>query len=181
MPSDFGDDSGEKLIDWMKEIIDEQGERALEASAKKLSNFFTKAREGVLANVSGADEAERWVRLNMQEIEDLPAYDTIKEIISDKLNNDAIKHEFAKVDGHDFLVFQAKDAPAVSEAFGSLEQSVSKGLKQTLSKEVEQIKSYREMPLAERARAARAAAAAYEASHDKTRERTRARVEEKAK
>ena len=44
MTDDFGDDSGEKLVDWMIRIGQDAGEAAMMASGERLASAFRRAR-----------------------------------------------------------------------------------------------------------------------------------------
>lgn len=44
MTNDFGDDSGEKLVDWMIRIGQDAGEAAMMASGERLASAFRRAR-----------------------------------------------------------------------------------------------------------------------------------------
>ena len=88
MPSDFGDESGEKLFDWMLRVGQDASEAALLTSAERLKGAFKNARGEVSRAAEGIEEAEgqvQWAKLRMAEFEALPEYETIKEAIDSKL------------------------------------------------------------------------------------------------
>lgn len=88
MPSDFGDESGEKLFDWMLRIGQDASEAALLTSAERLKGAFKNARGEVSRAAEGIEEGEeqaQWAKLRMAEFEALPEYETIKEAIDSKL------------------------------------------------------------------------------------------------
>lgn len=123
MASDFGDESGEKLFDWLLRIGQDAGEKAMLDSADRLANAFRKAREGIEGDdATGA--AKEWAKLDMKDFADLPEYETLKEIISEELGDRGIAHEFANEAGRDFLVFKAKDVHEIANVFRKLEESV---------------------------------------------------------
>ena len=67
MPSDFGDESGEKFCDWLMDIGQQAGQEAMHAAARKLS-VALKQTKGDL----GVDEAEpKWARLNLDELSNM--------------------------------------------------------------------------------------------------------------
>lgn len=118
MPSDYGDEAGEKLFDWMLKLGQEGGEALMVSSAKRLKEALRNAM-GTIAS-SGA-EAAGWAKLRMDEFEELPEYDTIKEIIGRKLDEEKVQHRFYRDrDGHDRLLFRTADAPDVLRAFEEL-------------------------------------------------------------
>lgn len=53
MPSDFGDESGEKLFDWMLRIGQDASEAALLTSAERLKGAFKNARGEVSRAAEG--------------------------------------------------------------------------------------------------------------------------------
>lgn len=119
MPSDFGDESGEKLFDWMMRVGEQMGEDVMRSSAEALMNAFRNAR-GVIARTDHLDD--QLVRLNMDEFKELPAYGSIKEIIGKRLDKESIEHSFAEIEGVEYLCFDAKNAPAVDAIFTELEK-----------------------------------------------------------
>lgn len=125
MASDFGDESGEKLFDWMFRMGQDAGQDAIKASAERLKKAISNLR-GNIDDASQAEAAEtkEFARLNMSEFEELPDYATLKEIIDSRLDEAAIEHDFVEVDGHDNLVFRVVDAPEVDEVFADLERDV---------------------------------------------------------
>lgn len=123
MASDFGDESGEKLFDWLLSIGQDAGEKAMLDSADKLANAFRKAREGIAEGVAGVD-AKKWAKLDMEDFAELPQYESLKEIIGEELATRGIAHEFASEAGREFLVFKTKDVLEISEVFHQLEDVV---------------------------------------------------------
>lgn len=126
MASDFGDESGEKLFDWMLRMGQDASQEAIRASAEKLKNAIRNLRGSIAepAQESASEDVREYARLNMSEFEDLPNYATLREIIGERLSEAAIEHDFVEVEGHDHLVFRVADAPEVDEVFASLEQDV---------------------------------------------------------
>lgn len=125
MASDFGDESGEKLFDWMLRLGQDAGERAITENARKLKEAIHRLRGEVREGQGApAEEARQFARLNLAEFEELPDYESIKAIIDERLDAAAIEHDFAVVDGHDHLVFRIASAPEVDEVFQGLERDV---------------------------------------------------------
>ena len=123
MASDFGDESGEKLFDWMLRMGQDASQDAIRASAERLKSAIRNLR-GQIEEPAGEAEREgvrEYARLNLSEFEGLPDYATLREIIDERLTDAAIEHDFVEVEGHDHLVFKVADAPEVDEVFGSLE------------------------------------------------------------
>lgn len=155
MATDFGDESGEKLFDWMLRVAQEAGQEAIAKSAKNLANAIKKTCADIdeaIGAEGGAAKAPEWGKLNMREFADLPHYETLKEMISARLKEDGVEHAFANEDDNRFLVFKVNEAPAVAQAFKRIEEAIPEACeraKGALAKSE---------PLKERAARARAAA-----------------------
>ena len=136
MPSDFGDESGEKLFDWMLKVCQDASEAALLSSAERLKGAFKNARGevGQMADAPGkGEQVPEWCKLSMAEFEALPEYGTIKEVIDSKLDSQKIEHDFfTDKDGRDFLLFRMEDAPDVSDAFKDLEEQTDRAVDRVL-------------------------------------------------
>lgn len=125
MASDFGDESGEKLFDWMLRMGQDASETVIREHAEKLKNAIHSIR-GKMADAP-AEEAEKspeYARLNLSEFEELPDYTSLREIIDERLHAAAIEHDIVELGGHDHLVFKVADAPEVDEVFKNLERDV---------------------------------------------------------
>ena len=135
MPSDFGDESGEKLFDWILKVGQDASEAALLTSAERLKGAFKSAR-GEIGRAAGDESGEKvaeWAKLRMTQIEALPEYETIKEAIDSKLSSQRIDHDFfTDKSGCDFLLFRVEDAPDVSGAFEDLEKQTDLALDRAL-------------------------------------------------
>ena len=113
MTNDFGDDSGEKLVDWMIRIGQDAGEAAMMASGERLASAFRRAR-GEDAIEGGAEPGRsvaEWAKLDLSEFTALPEYETIRQAIDEKLSREGIRHEFAPMPEGEHLVFMVEDAP----------------------------------------------------------------------
>ena len=147
MATDFGDESGENLFDWVLRIGQDASEQAMLASAEKLKNALRNAR-GEIGGKGSEDTAERpaeWAKLNMEQFASLPAF------FEDK--------------GKEYLLFKMEDAPHVSRAFADLEKQTDIALDRALEargKTREQIRDAQS--LEERAASARESAKAMEAA-----------------
>lgn len=184
MTNDFGDDSGEKLVDWMIRIGQDVGEAAMVASGERLASAFKRAR-GDCENISGGEiesspGAPEWAKLDMSEFTAMPEYETIRQIIDEKLSREGIRHEFAPMPEGEHLVFMVEDAPAVNDAFKDLEKATRASAPRAgkeLSKMRERAK---DEPIAEKAAHAREASSRLEAAKGKARDISRG-VETRAK
>lgn len=165
MPSDFGDESGEKLFDWILKVGQDASEAALLSSAERLKTAFRNARgevDGAVPENENGEPQAQWAKLRMAEFEDLPEYDTIKEAIDSKLSSQKIEHDFfTDKAGHDFLLFRVEDAPDVSRALEDLEKQTDHMVDKALEARSKSREETRDTePLEDRAAAARKASKA---------------------
>lgn len=165
MPSDFGDESGEKLFDWMLKVGQDASEAALLSSAERLKGAFRSVRGEIGQMAEGAPASEKtpeWGKLSMAEFEALPEYATIKEAIDSRLDAQKIEHDFfTDKDGRDFLLFRLEDAPDVSDAFKDLEEQTDHAVDKALEERGKTREEARDSePLEERAANARQASKA---------------------
>lgn len=181
---DFGDDSGEKLVDWMIRIGQDAGERAMMASSERLASAFKRARgeseNAVKEEREAPHDVTEWAKLDLSEFTALPEYKTIRQVIDEKLSRECIRHEFASMPEGEHLVFMVEDAPAVNEAFKELEKTTRTSA-QRAEKELSQMRErIKGEPIAEKAAHAREASSRLEAAKSKSREIARG-VETRAK
>ena len=170
MTNDFGDDSGEKLVDWMIRIGQDAGEAAMMASGERLATAFKRARGDEA--IEGGAEAE-WAKLDLSEFASLPEYETIRQVIDEKLSREGIRHEFAPMPEGEHLVFMVEDAPAVNDAFKDLEKTTRTSV-QRAEKELSQMRErVKGEPIAEKAAHAREASSRLEDAKGKSREMSR--------
>lgn len=175
MTNDFGDDSGEKLVDWMIRIGQDAGEAAMMASGERLAIAFKRARgDGAIEGGTEADrDVAEWAKLDLSEFASLPEYETIRQVIDEKLSREGIRHEFAPMPEGEHLVFMVEDAPAVNDAFKDLEKTTRASV-QRAGKELSQMRErVKGEPIAEKAAHAREASSRLEAAKGKSREMSR--------
>lgn len=177
MPSDYGDDSGEKLVDWMLRIGQDAGEAAMAASAKRLADAFRSAR-GQLSEEEAPEGYSRWAKLNMHEFENLPEYDSIKAIIDERLDAASVEHAFHNDGNAEYLVFRVEDAPEVDGIFGELEKEAEKSLDRAKER-LDPAKARDAERLAVQAERAKAASAASKAAREQARQVER--IEQRAR
>ena len=188
MPSDFGDESGEKLFDWMLRLGQEAGQAAMTHSAARVSMAFRNAvgeigseQSAITAGVEQASEAPEWAKLNLHEFKDLPEFDTIKEIIGSKLEREALQHEFFDEGEKSYLIFRVDDAPEVARCFDELatettrackkaEQQLSKEKGRVAARDGETLDDPDKEPLQDRVEAFRKSAELAERAHGRSRE-----------
>lgn len=178
MPSDFGDESGEKFCDWLMDIGQQAGQEAMHAAARKLS-VALKHTKGDL----GVDNTEpKWARLNLDELSKMEGYDSIKQILDKQLEDAGVEHSFfadAKT-GQESLLFKHEDASKVDRVFDELIDDVDRSLEradQQLSQGKEPVKTKTKEtnrdsePLEKRSARVRASSAALEAERGQGRGR----------
>lgn len=167
MATDFGDESGEKLFDWMLRVGQEAGQEVLAKSAKGLAEAIRSTCASIeKSEGSGgvAAKAPEWAKLSMREFEGLPEYETLADMISSQLKKGGVEHAFANEGGKRFLVFKANEAPSVAQAFRRIEESIPEARERAKGALV------KGEPLKERAARARAAAEQIAQKTDKPRE-----------
>ena len=165
MASDYGDEAGGKLLDWMLRIGQEAGAEAMARSARELSERLAGIRgtiAGGCAEAIAADGVPAYAKLSLEELSGLPEYATIKEVVSDKLRAASVEHHIIPGEGRDWLLFKVEDAPEVDEAFRQLEQETGKAADRARER-LSEIAERRQAPerLAERAERAREASRAH--------------------
>lgn len=172
MASDFGDESGEKLFDWLLRVGQDASEDAIRSSAERLKNAIMNLRGDLEGDARQQDAKPReFARLNLSEFEELPDYESLKEIIDAALDEAAIEHDFASVDGHDHLVFRVAAAPEVDEVFEGLEERVDAEAERACDAHGKELARQRDAePLEEKAKAAQEASKAIREAKEATRE-----------
>ena len=132
MATDFGDESGEKLFDWMLRVGQEAGQEALAKSAEGLAEAIKSTCATIEKSEGSGDVAAKtpeWAKLSVREFEDLPEYETLADMISSQLKKEGVEHAFANECGRRFLVFKANEAPSVAQAFRRIEDSIPRGVR----------------------------------------------------
>ena len=112
MASDYGDEAGGKLLDWMLRIGQEAGAEAMARSARELSERLAGIRgtiAGGRAEAIAADGVSTYAKLSLEELSGLPEYATIKEVVSDKLRAASVEHHIIPGEGRDWLLFKVED------------------------------------------------------------------------
>ena len=176
MASDYGDDAGEKLFDWMARIGQDAGANAMENAADKFATALHHAKSGETdAHEVASDKGHEWAKLNMAEFKEIDGYPELKDILSTKLKTAGVEHTyFADPQSkREYLLFKVEDAPTLAQAFDELIETVDK-TKTDVRESLNQVrgKTRDERPLDERAVEARKASAALEAERGGTKART---------
>ena len=124
MASDFGDESGEQLFDWMLRVGQDAGEDAMRKTASKLVNALKKTRGDIVGDGEATSESEKpeWARLSLDELNSVEGYETIREILHSRLQEAGVEHgiHHDEKTGRDSLLFPIDDAAKVSDVFDGL-------------------------------------------------------------
>lgn len=133
MAEDFGDEAGQKLIDWATRIAVHQiriggpssAERAMRDAADQLTKALEAARDSLRDPASAEVRTEgpalpEWAKLDLAEFQAMEGYDEIRSAIDAKLTSASLEHALYEEGGHAYLLFRAQDAPQVADCFDSL-------------------------------------------------------------
>lgn len=174
MASDFGDESGEKLFDFMVRFGERMGEDAMRRHANKLQTAFENAKRKTQTESREADAAVEWAKLDMREFQNIEGYDEIKGIIETKLRANGVEPAWFQdqAAGREYLLFRIVEAQQVWDSLDELaretegaESRASKRLKKDLGEKRDS------RPLEEKAKQAREAADALEREAGKPQQR----------
>ena len=96
MSSDYGDDSGEKMLDSTARIGERWGESALRRRAWNLQNACDRASDQVEAAAEspapgGEDPAPAWLKLGMDDFQQAGDWDETKRQIEAALRDNAVE------------------------------------------------------------------------------------------
>ena len=98
MADDFGDDAGDKLLDWSIRIMVERGRHHAYASSSKLAGALRNAQGRVMessgAPMPEAVEREGWAKLDLHEFTGIDGWNDLKEIMDKDLVARGIVHEW---------------------------------------------------------------------------------------
>ena len=158
MASDFGDESGEKMLDNFERFAERMGEEAMRRRAEE----FIQACEHTKSAAAGKDapggDAE-WAKLDMREFQVIEGYDELKPIIDAKLDAHGADHTWftAPKTSREYLLFEIKDAREVWASFDELSKESSDAKErasENLKREVEKARDGRSGRDAEKSRGA---------------------------
>ena len=160
MPSDYGDESGEKMLDNFTRFGERMGEEAMRNRADKLHDAFEHAKARASEKGAPWNEPSEWAKLDMQEFREIEGYGEVKRIIESKMaarGVDTTWFEDKENDG-EYLLFRIADAQDVWRGFDELSretQGAKERAAENLKREVGRKRD--ERPLDERAEQARRA------------------------
>lgn len=176
MASDFGDESGEKLFDFMVRFGERMGEDAMHRHVNKLQTAFENAKSGTQVEPRDADAAIEWAKLDMYEFQEIEGYDEIKGIIETKLKSNGVEPAWFqdKAAGKEYLLFRIAEAQQVWDSLDELSRETDAAesrASEQLKKDLDEKRDSR--PLEEKAKEAREAADALEREAGKPQQRVR--------
>ena len=143
MASDFGDEAGQELYDWMLRIGQDAGGKAMSDAAGKLVQALRNARSGVGPEATAAGSARpEWAKLDMAEFKELPEYESVQAAISAKLDSAGLAHSFLddQSNGKTYLMFRTEDAERLDGCLGELieqTEAIAEKAEAGLSRETE--------------------------------------------
>ena len=179
MASDYGDESGEKMLDNFTRFCEFKGEAAMRERARKIQDACDHAKSRSKAHGVVEDGGERrveWAKLDMAEFRAIDGYDDIKQIIEAKLRAHGVEPAWFedKEAGKEYLLFRVVDAQEVWDSFDELSDEAETAAEKAAEKAKERVRANRdERPLEVRAQQAREASAALEAERSGARAQAR--------
>lgn len=133
MAEDFGDEAGQRLVDWAARYAMYQarvggpahGERAMREAAEQLAKALEDARD-LLRDPSSAEvqtdvpALPEWAKLDLHEFQQMEGYEEIRSAIDAKLTSSSVEHALYEEGGRAYLLFRSQDAPRVADCLDSL-------------------------------------------------------------
>lgn len=133
MAEDFGDEAGQRLLDWAMRIAVHQirigGPSSAEHAIREATEELTRALEAARDSLRDPASAEvrtdgpalpEWARLDLHEFQAMDDYGELRSAIDSKLTSASIEHAIFEEGGHAYLLFRSQDAPRVAECFDQL-------------------------------------------------------------
>lgn len=128
MASDFGDEAGGELYEWMLRIGQDAGEQAMRDAAKRFSSALRNMRSGAerAAGPEAADAAPRWAKLDMTEIDELPDAQGARRALSERMDDAGVEHAYVAdpESGRNYLLFRTEDAPRLYSCIDELLEEI---------------------------------------------------------
>lgn len=177
MAEDFGDEAGQRLIDWSVRFAmynahiggPAYGERTMREAADRLAHALEEARDSLRDPASaevqtGTPVLPEWARLDLHEFQELDGYEEVRSAIDLKLASASIEHALYEEGGHAYLLFRSQDAPRVADCLDSLAGQARQAAEHAIEHIREQRQEIEESrdrePLEQRAQRARESAEA---------------------
>lgn len=171
MASDFGDESGEKMLDNFERFAERMGEEAMRRRAEQFIEACEHAKSAASGKGAPGEDAE-WAKLDMREFQEIDGYDELKPIIDAKLDAHGADHAWFTdpKTGKEYLLFEIKDAREVWASFDELSKESSAAKERAsehLKREVEKAREGRPEKEAEKSGDGRAEQPAAHAATEK--------------
>lgn len=171
MASDFGDESGEKMLDNFERFAERMGEEAMRRRAEQFIEACEHAKSAASGKGAPGGDAE-WAKLDMREFQEIDGYDELKPIIDAKLDAHGADHAWFTdpKTGKEYLLFEIKDAREVWASFDELSKEGSAAKERAsehLKREVERARDGRPEKEAEKSGDGRAEKPAEHAATEK--------------
>lgn len=128
MADDFGDDAGDKLLEWSIRIMIERGRLHARESSAGLAHALRDAQERVAPDCGAPQGEERngWAKLDVRDLASVEGWDDVRGAIDAELDARGIAHEWFE-DGRTGgrrLLFRTGDARGLADSLGSLAEKV---------------------------------------------------------
>lgn len=129
MASDFGDEAGGELYEWMLRVGQDAGEQAMRDAAKRFSSALRNMRGGAGSAgepEAGNGEAPRWAKLDMAEVDDLPDAQGARRALAERMDDAGVGYAFVgdPGTGTSYLLFRTEDAPRLYSCIDELLEEI---------------------------------------------------------
>ena len=129
MASDFGDEAGGELYEWMLRIGQDAGEQAMRDAARGLAQALRNMRDGAEhADELAPESVEKpqWAKLDMAEIDALPDPSGVRRALSERMDNAGVVHAFTDdaANGRSYLLFKTEDASRLYSCIDELLEEI---------------------------------------------------------
>ena len=127
MASDFGDGSGEKMLDNFTRFAERMGEDAMRRRADDFRRACKNAKSKANGGRAADAEPSEWAKLDMTEFQSIEGYDELKPIIDERVRANGADHTWFTdpSSGKEYLLFKVRDAHEVWASFDQLERESS--------------------------------------------------------
>ena len=179
MASDYGDESGEKMLDNFTRFCEFKGEAAMRERARKIQDACDHAKSSSKAHEAvedGDTKRVEWAKLDMAEFRAIEGYEDIKQVIEAKMRAHGVEPVWFedKAAGKEYLLFRVVDAQEVWDGFDELSRETESAAEKAAERTKGRVHGSRdERPLEVRAQQAREASAALEAERSGARAQAR--------
>lgn len=127
MADDFGDDAGDKLLEWSMRIMIERGRLHARESSAGLARALRDAQERVApGGAPQGEERNGWAKLDVRDLASVEGWEDVRAAIDAELDARGIAHEWFEDGrtGERRLLFRTGDARGLADSLGSLADKV---------------------------------------------------------